>query len=139
MDEEDEVEPLEVISLPVRLEAYDAPGAGENTVRLFFTPGPSESLPGGDLAGVVVLEAIDTVAIGLTRRLLVGDGPDNVEYGGELLIAGRQTSLDVDLREPLQNRALIDAATGERVGLIKRPAADVLMLAEEHGTPRWRW
>lgn len=77
-------------------------------------------MPGGDIADVVVFESWDRVSVGLRRRLLVGDGPNDVAYGGELLMAGSPTSLDVELQEPLAlgDRPLIDAlfriASGSR-------------------------
>ena len=137
MDDEDELEPLEVIALPVDVEAFDVDAGGPGTVRLFFRPGGRDLWPGGDLAEVVVLEQHDRVAVALRRRVLVGDGPDDVVYGGELLVRGARTSLDVVLREPLGDRPVLDAASGREVPRVRRDAGGGPVDGEEHGTPRW--
>ncbi len=135
--EDDAVEPLECVRLPVAVEAYDVDVGGPSTVRLFFRmPGGFAPQPGGGLSEVVVLEQWDRVAIGLVRRLVQGDGPDGTVYGGELLIRGAQASFDVALHEPLGTRPLIDASTGSPVARVER-ASPGLLPAETLGTPRW--
>ncbi|MDA0184814.1 hypothetical protein OJ997_31215 [Solirubrobacter phytolaccae] len=137
-DDDDDFEPLECRPSVVHVEAYDVGVAGSDTVvRLFFRPRPgADPRPGNELADVLVLEDWDRVAIGLIRRVVAGDGPSNTVYGGEPLIRGAQVSLDVELREPLANRQLIDASTGEAVPRIQRTSSSPLP-AEELGTPRW--
>jgi hypothetical protein len=134
---DDDAEPLECMPLPVGIEAYDVEGGGPATARLFFSPRPgADPRPGNELSDVVVLEQWDRVSIGLVRRVIAGDGPEGVVYGGEPLVHGTQVSLDVALREPLGTRPLIDASTGEPVPRIERTANDPLP-AEALGTPRW--
>jgi hypothetical protein len=88
------------------------------------------------VSDVVVLEQWDRVAIGLVRRIVTGDGPDDTHYGARLLIKHPPVTLDVELREPLGTRPLIDASTGEPVPRVERATADPLP-AEAGGTPRW--
>jgi hypothetical protein len=135
--EDEELEPLECVALPVSVEAYDVELGGFSTVRVFFRMSGGQSPePGGALSEVVVLEQWDRVAIGLVRRVLSGDAPDGTALGGEPLIEGPQVSLDVVLREPLRARPLIDASTGNAIPRIARTSTDVLP-AEALGTPRW--
>jgi hypothetical protein len=134
--DDDEVEPLECLPLPVAIEAHDVEVAGPTIVRLFFRSGSLDPRPGGELSDVVVLEQWDRVAIGLVRRVVEGDAPNDVHYGGELLIQYPQVSLDVELHEPLATRPLIDASTGHTVPRVERTTADLLP-AEVLGTPRW--
>jgi hypothetical protein len=135
---DDDFEPLECLPLPVDIEAYDVEVVGPATiVRLFFTPRlGADPRPGNELSEVVVFEQWDRVAIGLVRRIVAGDGPNNTVYGGEPLIGGAQVSLDVALREPLGARPLTDASTGKPVSRIERTSSRPLP-AEELGTPRW--
>lgn len=136
-DDDDDLEPLECAPLPVAIKAYDVEIGGPATVRLFFEgPGGRDLEPGGELSDVVVLEQWDRVAIALVRRVVSGDAPDGTVLGGELLIRGKQFSLDVVLREPLEARPLIDASTGEPVARVKRTSTDPLP-GEVAGTPRW--
>jgi hypothetical protein len=88
------------------------------------------------LSEVVILEQFDRVAVGLVRRVVAGDAPDGTVYGGEPLIAGTQVSLDVELRERLGTRPLIDASTGDAVPRVERTSGQPLP-AEALGTPRW--
>jgi hypothetical protein len=76
------------------------------------------------------------VAVGLVRRVVVGDAPDGTVYGGEPLISGTRVSLDVELREALGTRPLIDASTGDAVPRVERTSGQ-LHPAEALGTPRW--
>jgi hypothetical protein len=137
-DADDEtLEPLECVPHPVAIEAHDVNIGGPSTVRLFFTPrGGQDSRPDVGLADVLVLEQWDRVAIGLVRRIVRGDAPDGTVHGGEPLIRGAQVSVDVELREPLGTRPLIDASTGDTVPRVERTSAGFLP-AEALGTPRW--
>jgi len=134
----DEFEPLECVPLPVAIEAHDVEvGGAARTIRLFFTPRlGADPRPRNELSDVLVLEQWDRVAIGLVRRVVQGDAPNGTVYGGEPLIRGAQVSLDVELREPLGTRPLIDASTGDTVPRVERTSADLLP-AEALGTPRW--
>jgi hypothetical protein len=134
----EEFEPIECAPLPVAIEAYDVEVGGPSTmIRLFFTPRlGADPRPGNLLSNVLVFEQWDRVAIGLVRRVVAGDGPDGTVYGGEPLIQGTQVSLDVDLREPLGTRPLVDASTGHAVPRVERVSTDLLP-AEAAGTPRW--
>jgi hypothetical protein len=134
----EEFEPLECVPLPVAIEAHDVGvGGASTTIRLFFTPRlGADPRPGNELSDVVVLEHWDRVAIGLVRRVVEGDAPDGTVHGGAPLIRGTQVSLDVDLREPLGARPLIDASTGDTVPRVERTSAHLLP-AEALGTPRW--
>ena len=135
--EDEEFESLECVPIPVAIEAYDVDLCGPETIRLFFTPRlGADPRPGNDLSDVVILEQWDRVAIGLVRRVLVGDGPDGTVYGGEPLISGKQVSLDVGLQHPLGTRPLIDASTGDTVARVERSSIQALA-AEAKGTPRW--
>src|SRR4051794_31558813 len=88
--DDDDFEPLERLPLPVSIEAYDVEVVGPATiVRLFFTPRlGADPRPGNEFSEVVVLEQWDRVAIGLVRRIVAGDRPNNTIYGGEPLIGG---------------------------------------------------
>ncbi|MCW3047764.1 MAG: hypothetical protein JWO74_2048 [Solirubrobacterales bacterium] len=135
--DDDEFEPLECVRLPVAIEAHDVDVGGPSTVRLFFRgPGGVDPEPGGGLSEVLVLEQWDRVSIGLVRRLVHGDAPDGTVHGGELLIRGTQVSLDVVLHDPLGERPLIDASTGNAVARVERTSPGLLP-AEAMGTPRW--
>ena len=135
--DDEEFEPLEIVPLPVAIEAYDVGLAGPETIRLFFTPRPGgDPRPGNELSDIVLLEQWDRVAIGLVRRVVVGDGPDGTCHGAEPLIRGIQVSLDVGLQRPLGSRPLFDASTGDAVPRVERSSADPLP-AEAKGTPRW--
>jgi len=109
---------------------------GPVTVRLFFEAGSQQPSPGGGPADVVVLDHWERVTIGLVRRSVQGDAPDGLSYGDRLLIRFPQVRLDVQLREPLGTRPLIDASTGETVPRVNRTSAGPLA-AEAMGTPRW--
>jgi hypothetical protein len=134
--DDDEFEPLACVPLLVAIEAHDVEVGGPATVRLFFEAAGRQSWPGGELSDVVVLEQWDHAAIALVDRSVEGDAPDETHYGGRLLIRFPQVSLDVQLREPLGIRRLIDASTGETVPRLERTSADLLP-AEAIGTPRW--
>jgi hypothetical protein len=137
MDDDDEgFEPLECVPYLVAIEAHDVEVAGPATVRLFFEAADQQAWPGGELSEVVVLDHWDRVTIALVRRSVEGDAPDGTSYGGSLLIGFPQVSLDVQLREPLGTRPLIDASTGDTVPRIERTSPDLLP-AEAMGTPRW--
>jgi hypothetical protein len=134
--DDDEYEPLECVPHLVAIEAYDVEVGGPSTVRLFFEAASQQPWPGGDLSDVVVLDDWERVSIALVRRSIEGDAPDGTSYGGRLLIRFPQVSLDVQLRDPLGTRTLIDASTGETVPRVERTSADPLP-AEAMGTPRW--
>jgi hypothetical protein len=136
-DDDEEFEPLEVVPVPVPINAHDPEIGGPSVVRLFFSAGAYEDWPGGGLANVLVIEDWDRVSIGLVRREVEGDAPDATGYG-ESLKMGRQVSLDVALSRSLGTRSLLDASTGEVVPRVKRQSEDPLP-AEAMGTPRWRW
>jgi hypothetical protein len=135
--DDEEFEPLECVPIPVAIEAHDVDVGGPETIRLFFTPRlGADPRPGNELSDVVILEQWDRVAMGLVRRVVVGDGPDGIVYGGEPLISGKQVSLDVGLQDPLGTRPLIDASTGDTVPRVERSSTQALP-AEAKGTPRW--
>jgi hypothetical protein len=134
-DDEDEFEPLELVPCPVPIDAHD-PQVGGSVVRLFFQPGDRGRAPYVDVADVVILEAWDRVSIGLVRRVLAGEGPGGLNYG-DSLARKAPVSLDVALDEPLGERMLVDAWTGEVVRRIE-PGSRVAWSTETVGTPLWR-
>jgi hypothetical protein len=136
-DEHEEFEPLEVVPVPVPIEAHDPDVGGPSVVRLFFRAGDHGAWPGGGLSDVLVIEAWDRVSIGLLRRIVSGEAPDGTMYG-ESLQMGRQASVDVALARSLGTRPLLDASTGEVAPRVERRSDDPLP-AEAAGTPLWRW
>lgn len=132
-DEKDEFEPLEVISLPVEIEGAAA-DAGEPLLRLFFRSKAGQ--PGGNVAQVVVIEQWDRVAVALLKRVLTGDAPDGLCYGGETLLRGELTTIEIRLREPLGDRPVLDSSNGRLVPSVDldEPAARAALA---HGTPHW--
>jgi hypothetical protein len=118
-------DPLEIVPVPVRIEGHDPRPA---VVRLFFRTGSYGGMPGAAIAGVVVLEGDEHVSIGLTRRVVFGEAPDETMYA-ELLLMGGRASLDVPVT--LGQRTLIDASTGAVVPRLE--------WKDPLGTPIWRW
>jgi hypothetical protein len=133
---DEEFEPLEVVPVPVPIEAHDPDAGGSSVVRLFFRAGAYSDWPGGRLSEVLVIEAGDRVSIGLLRREVFGDAPDGMTYGASLQMGG-EVSLDVPLSSSLGTRSLLDAATGEPVPRVERRSDD--RLPAEARTPLWRW
>jgi hypothetical protein len=135
-DDAEELEPLEVVPVPVPIEAHDPDAGGPSVVRLFFRAGAYGDWPGGGVSDVFVIEAGDRVSIGLLRREVFGEAPDGTMYGESLQMGG-EVSLDVPLSRSLGTRSLLDAATGELVPRVERPSDDPL--PAEARTPVWRW
>jgi hypothetical protein len=135
--EQDEAEPLEVVPVPVPIEAHDRDVGGPSVVRLFFRAGAYGGWPGGGISDVLVIEGEDRVAVGLLRREVFGEAPDGTMYGESLQMGGR-VSLDVPLSSSLGTRSLLDASTGELVPRVER-RSDNLLPSEAAGTPIWRW
>jgi hypothetical protein len=136
-DEHEEFEPLEVVPVPVPIDAHDPDVGGPSVVRLFFRAGAYGDWPGDQLSDVLVIEAGDRVSIGLMRREVFGEAPDGMMYGESLQMGG-QVSLDVALSRSLGTRSLLDASTGELVPRVERRSGDLLP-GEAAGTPLWRW
>jgi hypothetical protein len=135
--EREEFEPLEVVPVPVFIQAHDPDVAGSSAIRVFFRSGAYGDWPGGRVSDVVVLESEDRVSIGLVRREVFGEAPDETMYGESLKMGGR-VSLDVPLSSPLGTRLLIDASTGAVIPRVERRSSDPLP-GEAAGTPLWRW
>jgi hypothetical protein len=136
-DEHEQFEPLELVPVPVSIDAHDPDVAGPAVVRVFFKAGAYGDWPGGRLSDVVVIESGDRVSIGLIRQEVFGDDP-NGTADGESLQMGGGASLDVPLADSLGTRAIVDASTGELVPRVERPSSDPLP-EEAAGTPLWRW
>lgn len=132
----EEYEPLEVVPVPVPINAHDPEVGGPSVVRLFFRAG-AYGWPGGGISDVLVIEDWDRVSIGLLRREVEGEAPGGTMYG-ESLAMGGEVSLDVALSRSLGTRKLLDASTGEFVPRVERPSGYPLP-SEAKGTPRWRW
>jgi hypothetical protein len=133
---DEEFEPLEVVPVPVPIEAHDPDAGGPSVVRLFFRAGADSHWPGGGVSDVLVIEAGDRVSIGLLRREVFGDAPNGMTYGESLQMGG-EASLDVPLSSSLGTRSLLDAATGELVPRVERQSDD--RVPAEARTPLWRW
>jgi hypothetical protein len=136
-DDDEEFEPLELVPVPVSIDAHDPDVGGPSVVRLFFRAGSHGGWPGGGISDVFVLEDGERVSIGLVRRELDGQGPDGMMYGPSLQMGGG-ASLDVVLSCPLGARSLLDASTGELVPRVERRSDD-RSPGEGVGTPLWRW
>jgi len=136
-DEDEELEPLEIVPVPVPIDAHDPEVGGPTVVRLFFKAGAHGGWPGGGISDVLVIENWDRVSIGLLRRIVEGDAPDGTGYG-ESLKMGPLASLDVPLARSVGTRSLLDASTGNVVPRITRRSDDPLP-TEAAGTPIWRW
>lgn len=136
-EEHEQFEPLELVPVPVCIDAHDPDVAGPSVVRVFFKAGAYGDWPGGRLSDVVVIESGDRVSIGLMRREVSGDDPIGRAYGESLQMGGG-ASLDVPLSDSLGTRALVDASTGKLVPRVVRPSSDPLP-EEAAGTPPWRW
>jgi hypothetical protein len=132
-DEEEEFEPLEIVPVPVSINAHDPDVAGPAVVRVFFRAGAYGDWPGGRISNVVVIESGDHVSIGLTRREVFGEDPNGTMYGESLQLGGMK-SLDVPLSSALGTRTLLDASTGEIIPRVERRSNDPAA-----GTPIWRW
>ena len=135
-DDEEEFEPLEVVPVPVAIGAHDPDVGGSSVVRVYFRGG-AYGWPGGGISDVLVIEAGNSVSIGLLRREVFGEAPDGTMYG-ESLAMGGQLTLDVPLSRSLGTRSLLDASTGEVVPRVERRSQAPLP-AEAKGTPLWRW
>jgi hypothetical protein len=136
-EDDDEFEPLELVPVPVSIDAHDPDVGGPSVVRLFFRAGSHGGWPGGGIADVFVIEDGERVSIGLVRREADGQGPDGIMYGVSLQMGG-WASLDVVLSSSLGTRSLLDASTGELVPRVER-LSDDRSPGEEAGTPLWRW
>jgi hypothetical protein len=136
-DEGEELEPLEVVPVPVPISAHDPDVGGPSVVRLFFRAGSHSGWPGGGISDVFVIEDADRISIGLVRRVVEGDAPNGMAYGESLQMGG-MASLDVALSRSLGTRSLLDASTGEVVPRVERRSDD-RMPEERVGTPLWRW
>lgn len=135
--EDEEFEPLQVVPVPVPINAHDPDVGGPSVVRLFFSAGSHSGWPGGGISDVFVIEDADRVSIGLVRRVVEGEAPNGMAYG-ESLQMGSRASLDVALSQSLGTRSLLDASTGEHVPRVERRSGD-RMPDEGVGTPLWRW
>jgi hypothetical protein len=136
-EDDDEFEPLELVPVPVSIDAHDPDVGGPSVVRLFFRAGSHGGWPGGGISDVFVIEDGERVSIGLVRREVDGQGPDGIMYGVSLQMGG-WASLDVVLSSSLGTRSLLDASTGELVPRVER-LSDDRSPGEEAGTPLWRW
>jgi hypothetical protein len=136
-DNDEEFEPLELVPVPVSIDAHDPDVGGPSVVRLFFRAGAHSGWPGGGISDVFVIEGGERVSIGLVRRELDGQGPDGMTYGVSLQMGG-WASLDVVLSCPLGTRSLLDASTGELVPRVEHLSGDRSPGAGA-GTPVWRW
>jgi hypothetical protein len=81
-DNDEEFEPLELVPVPVSIDAHDPDVGGPSVVRLFFRAGSHGGWPGGGISDVFVLEDGERVSIGLVRPArewarLCGGGPDH--------------------------------------------------------------
>ena len=112
-EDDDEFEPLEVVPVPVAINAHDPDVGDPSVVRLFFRAGGHGGWPGGGIAEVFVIEDGERVSIGLVRREVYGQGADGMMYGESLQMGG-WASLDVVLSGSLGTRSLLDASTGAR-------------------------
>jgi hypothetical protein len=136
-DDDEEFEPLELVPVPVSINAHDPDVGGPLVVRLFFRAGGHSGWPGGGISDVFVIEDGERVSIGLVRREVDGQGPDGMMYGPSLAMGGG-ASLDVVLSCPLGTRSLLDASTGELVPRVEHLSGDRSPAAGA-GTPVWRW
>lgn len=136
-DDDEEFEPLELVPVPVYINAHDPDAGGPSVVRLFFRAGSNGGWPGGGISDVFVIEDGERVSIGLVRRVVEGEGPNGMMYGESLQMGGG-ASLDVVLASSLGTRSLLDASTGELVPRVERRSDDRSPGAEV-GTPLWRW
>jgi hypothetical protein len=59
---------------------------GPSVVRLFFRGG-AYGWPGGGISDVLVIEAEESVSIGLLLREVFGEAPDGTMYGESLAMA----------------------------------------------------
>jgi hypothetical protein len=136
-DDDEEFEPLELVPVPVYINAHDPDAGGPSVVRLFFRAGSHDDWPGGGISDVLVIEDSDRVSIGLVRREVDGQAPDGTGYA-VLLKMGGWASLDIALSRSLGTRSLLDASTGELVPRVERRSEDRSPGAGA-GTPLWRW
>jgi hypothetical protein len=136
-DDDEEFEPLELVPVPVSIDAHDPDVGGPSVVRLFFRAGSHDDWPGGGISDVLVIEDSDRVSIGLVRRELHGEGPDGTGYA-VLLQMGGWASLDVILSSSLGTRSLLDASTGELVPRVEHLSGD-RSPGKGAGTALWRW
>jgi hypothetical protein len=135
--EDEEFEPLQIVPVPVAIDAHDPDVGGPSVVRLFFRAGSHGGWPGGGISDVLVIEDADRVSIGLVRRVIEGEAPDGMAYGESLQMGG-SASLDVALSRSLGARSLLDASSGEVVPRVERRSDDRVP-GEGVGTPLWRW
>jgi len=87
-------------------------------------PGTSTSVE-HPIAEIVVAESYPTVAVTLFRRVLVLDPDDGASDLAEVASA-LPSAVQIDLREPLGDRILVDGSTGRRgtrrAEVLDRPA-----------------
>ncbi len=136
-DDDDELEPLELVPVPVSIRAHDPDAGGPSVVRLFFRAGDRGGWPGGGIADVVVIEDGERVSIGLMQRVVDGEGQDGMMYGSSLQMGG-WAGLAVALSSPLGTRSLLDASTGELVPRVEH-LPDDSSPGKGVETPLWRW
>jgi hypothetical protein len=136
-DDDEEFEPLELVPVPVAIDAHDPDAGGPSVVRLFFRAGGHGQWPGGGISEVFVIEDAERVSIGLVRREVDGEGADGMMYGPSLQMGG-WARLDVVLSRPLGARSLLDASTGEVVPDVEQLPGD-RSPGTGGNTPLWRW
>ena len=125
-----------------RRRAVDATGfealvhATEPVLRVRYAQAGTVQGPNENLAEVVVTEDDDAVTIALFERTVVGVYPDGWEASEKLMKVS--SFVEVVLAAPLDGRAVIDAATGQRVApLPPRDDVSERLRYGPRGCPRW--
>jgi hypothetical protein len=125
---------------PVDWDGYDLVDDGHG-LRIVYAQAGTASGPGAAIAEVLVLEGFDRVAVTLVARHLVGTYPDGLKTSENLM---KVTSfMEVRLMDPLDDRELIDGATGKRPPRLDRDAPEdsrdgrILRAMDGRGCPVW--
>lgn len=125
-----------------RRRAVDATGfealvqAAEPVLRVRYAQAGTVQGPNENLAEVVVAEDDDAVTIALFERTVVGVYPDGWDASEKTMKVS--SFVEVVLAAPLDGRAVIDAATGQRLApLPQRDDVSERRRYGPRGCPRW--